>query len=72
LYDPSADAVHVLNRTALAIWDLCDGKHTFEEIESAIRNSFSVGEGADVGEHIHGVLDRFRREGLIDAPASEG
>ena len=36
IYDPSAGAVHLLNETAKAIWDLCDGDTTVEEMVEAI------------------------------------
>ncbi len=32
LYDPEDDRVHLLNITAAAIYELCDGENTVEEI----------------------------------------
>ena len=67
LYDPRADAVHVLNATALAVWDLCDGKHTTQEIEGALRQRFAVQGDSDIAGDVGRILDRFRREQLVEA-----
>ena len=36
IYDPETKAVHILNATATAIWVLCDGETTPEEMVEAI------------------------------------
>ena len=36
VYDPSSEAVHLLNATAMAIWVLCDGETDPEEMVEAI------------------------------------
>ena len=36
VYDPETSAVHILNVTATAIWVLCDGETTPEEMVAAI------------------------------------
>ena len=36
LYDPDQGTVHILNDTALAIWNLCDGETDPEEMVQAI------------------------------------
>ena len=36
LYDPVQDRIHMLNDTAAAIWDLCDGQTDPEEMVGAI------------------------------------
>lgn len=33
IYDPVSGMGHVLNPTALGIWQLCDGRHTVRDIE---------------------------------------
>lgn len=71
LYDPHADAVHVLNQTALAVWDLCDGNHTAGDIEAELRRRFTVGAGNGVAENVHLVLDRFDREQLFEKADGE-
>lgn len=36
VYDPETGAVHILNATATAIWVLCDGETTPDEMVEAI------------------------------------
>ncbi len=36
VFDPGTGAVHMLNATAMAIWVLCDGETTAEEMIDAI------------------------------------
>ena len=36
LYDPDTESVHLLNVTAMAIWVLCDGETTPDEMVDAI------------------------------------
>lgn len=36
IYDPETKVVHILNATATAIWVLCDGETTPEEMVDAI------------------------------------
>jgi hypothetical protein len=66
LYDPIADAVHVLNPTALLIWELCDGEHRIEDMEAALKHRYRVPEEADVGEGIVDTLDAFAKQGLLE------
>lgn len=49
LLDAKGGAVHVLNTTALVIWQLCDGEHTEREIVSALRDQFDL-QGVDTIE----------------------
>jgi PqqD family protein of HPr-rel-A system len=66
LYDPLADAVHVLNPTALAVWELCDGQHTLADIEAYLRVHFGDPVGQDVAGDVEAVLDTFEKEGLVN------
>lgn len=36
VYEPETDSLHVLNASAKAIWDLCDGSTSPEEMSAAI------------------------------------
>lgn len=36
IYQPDSDSLHALNDTALAIWELCDGETTVDEMALAI------------------------------------
>jgi len=68
LYDEKGNTVHVLNATAKLIWELCDGVHSLEEIEQAIRSNFSGLEDRDIAQDILKVIDIFRRKGLLMEP----
>ena len=57
--------IHVLNATAKLIWDLCDGKHTVEEIEASIRSRFSVPPESNLTEDIQKTLRVFDQKGLL-------
>ncbi len=65
LYDPARDVVHILNPTALAVWDLCDGQHTPAQIAAELRARFATVEGQDVAGDVQAVLALLHREGLI-------
>jgi hypothetical protein len=65
LYSVEGKAVHVLNPTAHLIWDLCDGEHSLEDIEAAIRSSFSVPEDRDVQADIRRTIKELSDKGLL-------
>jgi hypothetical protein len=39
---PGRDAMHVLNPTARAVWELCDGQTTVDEVAKSTVPSFSL------------------------------
>ncbi len=65
LYDPVADTVHVLNATAWAIWEFCDGEHSLDEVEMRLRARFAAPSEQDVKGDIAMVLAVFAQNGLI-------
>lgn len=65
LYDPDAGAVHILNSTARAIWDLCDGLHDVVAMEQALRASFTVPPEYDLGADIQRTLAELVHLGLL-------
>jgi hypothetical protein len=66
LYDNTTESIHTLNPTAHFIWDLCDGRHTQEEIVNLVTENFSSTEGHDVRVQVKEVLDHFRSEALLE------
>jgi hypothetical protein len=68
LYLADGSAVHVLNRTAFAVWTLCDGRHTVESMVEAIRMGFAIPETTDIAADINTTLDVFRQKGLLRQP----
>ncbi len=65
LYSDKEKLIHVLNPTAKLIWELCDGIHTVEDMERAIRESFSLSREHDVMGDIQRTLDVFARKGMV-------
>ena len=66
LYPLDSSALHVLNRTAFAIWELSDGKHTVAEIEQAIREQFVIPDPQiDIASDIQNTLQMLVGKGLV-------
>lgn len=65
LYSSSKKAIHILNPAAKLIWNLCDGNHTLEDIEQAIRTNFSVANKHDVSGDIRKILEVFSSKGIL-------
>jgi hypothetical protein len=66
LMSPDGTSTHVLNETARAIWDLCDGATTREEIVSSILALF--GERQEVVlKDVDRVLTELLEAGLIES-----
>lgn len=71
LVDPDTGAVHLMNDTALAIWDLCDGKTVPDEMITAICDLCGMHRDV-VGEDVHRILRDFAVAGVITwAPDEE-
>jgi PqqD family protein of HPr-rel-A system len=64
LYHPSTESVHLLNNTALAIWQLCDGEtHPKEMIDAVCQVSNLPREV--VAEDVQRILTEFDEAGLV-------
>jgi hypothetical protein len=68
LHDASRSSVHVINRTAKFVWDLCDGTKTPADIESAIRSSYEVDADQDVRGMVEAILLEFAALGVLTEP----
>jgi hypothetical protein len=66
LFSADQETIHVLNPVAKLIWDLCDGTHTLQEIEQAIRAGFSASEDHDVLADVRQTLETFDAQGLLE------
>ena len=69
LYSAKQRALHVLNPTAQLIWELCDGGHTPEEMEQALRARFAVSAAQDVMRDVQKTLEMFSTKGLLQPSA---
>jgi hypothetical protein len=64
IYDPATGSVHLLNETAQAIWDLCDGDTTVAEMVDAICTLTAMHRDIVV-EDVDRVLTEFGAAGLL-------
>ncbi|MGH2692692.1 MAG: PqqD family protein [Actinomycetota bacterium] len=65
LYQRATRAVHLLNGTALAIWELCDGETLPEEMVRAICELFRL-QPERVSDDLLRTLQDFERAELIE------
>jgi hypothetical protein len=65
LFDPASGALHLMNDTALAIWDLCDGETTPDEMIVAIVDISRLPQEI-VAEDVGRILNDFERVGIIE------
>jgi hypothetical protein len=66
LYDREGARVHVLNRTALFTWRLCDGSRSLDAIAADIQATFSGVEPSRVRNDVDRILAEFSERGLLD------
>jgi hypothetical protein len=65
VYDANMNSVHILNRTAYLIWELCDGMHTVSDIEKAMRERFLVDNEYDLLRDIDQAVHHLLMNGLL-------
>jgi len=65
LYDVQAGAIHILNKTADLIWDLCDGRNSVEDMLKQLHENFSVGSEHDLSSDLSQALSNFNQKGLL-------
>lgn len=63
-YNPGTGGAHLLNETALAIWDLCDGETSAAEMVEAICQLCSMHPDV-VEEDVDRILREFEDAGLV-------
>ena len=63
VYQQDVDRVHYLNRPAVLVFELCDGRTPAQEIPTLVRTLY----GLDAAPHaeVEGCLERVLSEGLI-------
>ena len=65
LFDPIGGRLHVLNPTAAAIWRLCDGSRSADEIAEMLGTEFQLDPEHDPGADVEVLLGTFRDASLI-------
>ncbi|MEX1004531.1 MAG: HPr-rel-A system PqqD family peptide chaperone [Acidimicrobiia bacterium] len=68
VYSPETGMLHLLNASARAIWELCDGETGPQEMAEAI-NDLTGLDYADAWTDISQTLDRLAELGLIGVPS---
>lgn len=64
LYDPSSDLIHVLNKTALQVWKLCNGKYSSEDIIQLIARQYQI-PSQQIESGILRIISKFEQLRLI-------
>lgn len=64
IYDTSVDRLHVLNETARAIFLLCDGSRTADEIAAALLETYDL-DPAAAQRDVRIVIEDLVRIGLM-------
>jgi hypothetical protein len=65
LYNPGDDALHVINPTALTVWNKCDGTHSVEDIGSSLRTDWKCPEDTDVDGDVREIVAGFSALGVL-------
>jgi hypothetical protein len=65
IYEIDSDGLHVLNASALAIWELCDGQTTMDEMAVAIAEVTGL-EIEVAATEVAATIEIFRQLGLVD------
>lgn len=65
LYDSAQKKAHVLNATALTIWELCTGEVSVRQIEERLKEDFEIHDPSELHSDIVETLVRFQAEGIV-------
>lgn len=65
IYSAVQKEIHVINPTAQLIWELCDGRHTVDEIAQELHAHFFIPPERDVTLDIHNALNIFLSKDLL-------
>ena len=57
--------LHILNPTAAAVWDMCDGQYTAEQMADLLAGHFGL-PVEDVQDDVVKMLGEFHEKGLIE------
>jgi hypothetical protein len=68
LYHPATPEVSVLNATAAAVWELCDGKSRVTDAVDALRARFRVPASHDLERDVAATLATLSGRGLLSVP----
>lgn len=64
LYNPEEDQVHLLNTTAAAVYDLCDGSNTVKDIIGILRANMPF-LAIDIEKDVLQLLSSLSEKGIL-------
>lgn len=70
VFDPESGRLYALNASALAIWELCDGATTPQEMAGAISELTGLSEEAAAAE-VARTLESLLEQGLISVGGAD-
>lgn len=65
VYEPASDGLHVLNASAFAIWELCDGETGTEEMVAAIAELTGL-DATVAATEVTATVEALRALGLVE------
>lgn len=72
LYNPQSREVSVLNASAAAVWELCDGETPVAAAAGKLAARFSVGGSRDLQADVTAVVRTLVQRGLVLEPSPAG
>jgi hypothetical protein len=64
LIDPTSGEYHLLNRTGFAIWQLCDGTHSVDDLVEIIAEHYAIGYERAVDD-VTALIERLKEADLL-------
>ena len=71
LFDPNDGSVYALNSTASYIWELCDGRHTFEAIIEKLQRKYNMEKEENLRRDLNEALSYFQKSKLLIMKSQE-
>ena len=65
LYNPASDAIHVLNYTALTVWNQCNGSRSIPEIGAHLQKVCRYNAATDVENDVLEIVGTFTELGVL-------
>lgn len=66
LYNPEAGNVHIINKTAAFIWNLCNGCRSPGEMADLLHDAYEVAEDTDLAGDVEEILNSLADLGVLD------
>jgi uncharacterized protein len=64
LYDPKQNLTHILNNSAMNIWDLCDGSNTVNDIVNKLDKLYGI-ESNTLQKDVNNAVAAFKKQNLL-------